>query len=76
MIDDNQLKEQGITMGFGIPIGIGKQPFSQQLRYSKINVSASVGTRGNADAIKETYYRLGIGFTLVDMGWFQKYKLN
>ncbi len=76
MIDGEQLAERGLTAGFGIPIGSSNKSYSPQLKFSKLNISAGIGTRGNTDTIKETYYRLGIGFTLVDNSWFQKRKLN
>lgn len=74
-INGEQLKENGLTFGFGIPIGVGNLPASDH-RFSKINISATIGTRGNTDYIKETFYNFGIGFTLADAGWFRKYKLN
>lgn len=74
-IAGQQLQENGLTFGFGIPIGTGNLQASDQ-RFSKINISATIGTRGNTDFIKETFYNFGIGFTLADAGWFRKYKLN
>lgn len=74
-IDGQQLRENGLTFGFGIPIGTGNLPASE-LRFSKINISATIGTRGSTDYIKETFYNFGIGFTLADAGWFRKYRLN
>ncbi|MEZ5014387.1 MAG: hypothetical protein R2794_08855 [Chitinophagales bacterium] len=72
VVDGEQLKEGGGTLGVSIPIGVGKNSIPI-LRYSTINLYTNIGSRGNTDTIRETYYRFGVGFTLVDSNWFKKY---
>jgi len=74
-INGEQLKEYGGTFGIGIPVGLGNLPNSS-LKNSRLNLSATVGSRGTTDIIKETFYNFGISITLVDDGWFKKFKLN
>lgn len=70
-----QLNDIGITAGFAIPIGVGKE-VQPSFRNSRLNLFVNAGQRGTNTKITETYYNFGIGVTLVDLGWFQEYKLN
>lgn len=69
-----QLKEMGVTVGFGLPI------FSQKTN-SSFNFSFQYGTRGNdmPDGIKENYLGVNFGVILAPANydrWFKKYKLD
>lgn len=75
IIDGVQLNDVGATIGMAIPMGYGENVLPYY-RSSKINMFLNVGQRGaNAD-ISETYFNFGVGFSMVDVGWFIKYKLN
>jgi hypothetical protein len=75
IIDGVQLNDRGISTGFSVPLGVGKEVQST-LRNSRLNFFVNAGQRGSNTTITETYYNFGVGFTIVDMGWFQDYKLN
>lgn len=75
IIDGVQLNDRGISSGFSVPLGVGKEVQST-LRNSRLNFFVNAGQRGSNTTITETYYNFGVGFTIVDMGWFQDYKLN
>jgi hypothetical protein len=65
---DDDLPIWGASIGFGFPM----RPPSYSNQYSIINTSFEFGRRGtNSNAIKENFFRLGIGFTLSDI-WFIK----
>jgi hypothetical protein len=65
---DNELPMWGASIGFGLPM----RPPSYSNQYSIINTSFEFGQRGNnANAIRENFFRLGLGFTLSDI-WFIK----
>lgn len=75
IVNGEHLNQTGIAAGASIPIGFSKtvSPF---FRNSRLNLYVNAGQRGNTETIKETYYNFGVGFTLVDAGWFRKYKLD
>ncbi|MFI5171587.1 MAG: hypothetical protein ACHQFW_04310 [Chitinophagales bacterium] len=75
VVNGIQLNDAGITMGASIPLGNAKS-VSRAFVNSRLNLYLNAGQRGTTDIIKESYYNFGIGFTLVDSGWFRKYKLN
>ncbi|HMU69330.1 MAG TPA: hypothetical protein PKC38_04950, partial [Chitinophagales bacterium] len=75
IIDGVQLNDVGFSAGLAIPMGYGENVLPYY-RNSKINMFLNVGQRGaNAD-ISETYFNFGVGFSMIDLGWFMKYKLN
>ncbi len=75
IIDGVHLNDLGLSVGGSVPIGFSKQT-SPAFRNSRLNLYVNAGQRGSMNIIKENYYNFGIGFTLVDSGWFRKYKLN
>ncbi len=75
IIDGVQLNDYGVALGAAIPLGYGEQVVPY-FRSSRMNVFLNIGQRGSTDVIKETYFNFGLGFSLVDAGWFIKYKLN
>ena len=69
-IDGAQLKEYGVTFGAGLPIILPRQ------QTSFVNLALEVGRYGLADALRETYFKMTLGFTLNDNTWFFKRKFN
>lgn len=69
-INGSQLTEYGITAGLGIPVILPRQ------QTSFINVALEAGRFGAAVALRETYVRMVLGFTLNDNTWFFKRKFN
>ncbi|MCB9264011.1 MAG: hypothetical protein H6558_03190 [Lewinellaceae bacterium] len=65
-----QLKEYGVSVGFGFPIIMSRQ------RVSFINLSVEAGQFGLADTLQETFVKMTLGFTLNDNTWFFKRKFN
>jgi long-subunit fatty acid transport protein len=68
-INEQQLKDYGVTAGIGFPILKGK---------TFVNVSLSGGFKGvpgSSGNIKENYYKLNLNFTLFDL-WFNRYKYD
>jgi hypothetical protein len=67
-INGNQISNSFVTVGAGIPVGIGRLS-------SMVNVSLQAGTIGSqaADALRENYFRVHFGFTFCDR-WFQKFR--
>jgi hypothetical protein len=73
-IGNEQVKDQGVTIGFGLPITIQKS-------LSSINFGFSYGTRGVSavNSFKENYYGINLGITIAPGSsdrWFRKSKLN
>lgn len=65
--------QKAVTFGVGLPL----QPDLDNRKFiSFVNLAAEVGQYGNADFLKETYFKLTIGFTLNDNLWFYKSKYN
>jgi len=69
-INGQQLTEFGITAGIGFPVILPRQ------QTSFINVALEAGEFGAAVALRETYARIVLGFTLNDNTWFFKRKFN
>jgi hypothetical protein len=70
---NKSMNQMGFSVGAGFPIRRIMPAFNQ---FSMINAAFEVGTRGDANvALKETYYRLTLGFTLSDR-WFIKTKYD
>ena len=72
-LGNKSMSEMGFSVGAGFPIRRIMPAFNQ---FSMINAAFEVGTRGDVNiALKETYYRLTLGFTLSDR-WFIKTKYD
>lgn len=69
-INGDQLKEFGVSLGFGMPLILPRQ------QTSFVNFTVEGGRFGSAEAIRETYVRMTLGFTLNDNSWFFKRKFN
>ena len=69
-IDGEQLKETGITFGFGLPITLPRK------QVSFVNIAVEFGKRGAGTNLQETYGEFTVGFTLNDNSWFFKRKFN
>ena len=67
-VDQNQLRQFGITLGAGIP-------FYVQRKISFINLGLEIGQLGYSDALTNTYAKFSFGFTLNDNEWFVKNKI-
>jgi len=71
LVEGNQLKEFGVTLGLGFPLIKPRQ------ETSFINFTVEAGRFGlSDDAIEETFVKMGLGFTLNDNSWFFKRKFN
>lgn len=69
---DQELKKWSISVGAGFPMR--KPAYTNQ--FSVINTTLEFGRRGdNTSAIRENFFRIGIGLSLSDI-WFQKYKYD
>ena len=68
VVNDKEIKNLGITFGFGLPLGVGP---------SNLNLGFELGRRGTsaADLIEESYFKINVGLSLNDQ-WFQKRKIN
>lgn len=69
-IDGEQIRDIGVTFGFGLPITLPRQ------QISFINLSVELGRKGANTALQETYGEFTVGFTLNDNSWFFKRKFN
>ncbi|MFK8006327.1 MAG: hypothetical protein AB8H03_08155, partial [Saprospiraceae bacterium] len=69
-VQDDHLLKYGATVGFGLPVILpqGKKSF--------VNLAFEVGQIGIADALRRTYFKINLGFTLNDNTWFFKRKFN
>jgi len=65
-----QLTDYGANLGFGLPVIL------PQGRTSFVSFSFNFGQFGSDNAIRETYTRFSVGFTLNDSSWFLKRKFN
>ena len=65
--------QKAVTFGVGLPL----QPdLDNRKLVSFVNLSAEIGQYGDAEFLKETYFKLTMGFTLNDNLWFYKRKYN
>jgi hypothetical protein len=69
-VQNDLLSKYGATVGFGLPVILpqGKKSF--------VNLTLEMGQIGLADALKRTYFKINLGFTLNDNTWFFKRKFN
>jgi len=72
-LNDQDIKQQAITFGFGFPLA----PSPSRRSFYKINFATEIGKRGSlADGlIQENYVSFHLGFTLNDK-WFQRFKFD
>jgi hypothetical protein len=70
-VQNESIKEFGISFGVGIPVGTNKNPFSNA------NVGFEIGKRGTtkANLIEENFLKFKISLSLNDR-WFEKRKYN
>ena len=69
-VSGEQLSGFGITFGAGLPIILPRQ------QTSFVNLAFEVGQFGLEEALRETYFKMTLGFTLNDNTWFFKRKFN
>lgn len=71
--DGNELKNFGVTLGFGLPVA-RRSAYSNQ--YTTIHTAIELGKRGsNVNNITENFFRLSFGLSLSDV-WFIKRKYD
>ena len=69
VINEEQIKELGLAVGFGLPIVLSRQ-------LSFINLGVEFNRRAGQIPIKENFVRFNIGVTLNNNLWFLKRKFN
>ncbi|WP_452225102.1 hypothetical protein [Lacinutrix chionoecetis] len=70
-VQNQSIKEFGMSFGVGLPIGTNRNPFSNA------NLGFEIGKRGTTDAnlIQENFFRFKLSLSLNDR-WFQKRKYD
>lgn len=70
-VQNESIKEFGMSFGVGIPVGTNKNPFSNA------NLGFEIGKRGttNANLIQENFLKFKLSLSLNDR-WFEKRKYN
>jgi hypothetical protein len=71
--DNGQFSHKAVTFGVGLPL---KSPESNKTLVSFVDIGLEVGRYGDPDFVKETYFKLNLGFSLNDNRWFLKRKYN
>ena len=71
-LGNDDMNVWGFSIGAGFPV---KRIMPAMNQFTMINTAFEVGSRGNQERLKETYYRVTIGFTLSDR-WFIKTKYD
>lgn len=76
-VNDIQLPNYGITLGFGFPLRRKRLPGKNEFIQSMINFAVEWGQRGTTDRslLLENYWNFKLGFTLNDK-WFIKRKYD
>lgn len=71
VVDNKEINDFGITFGLGLPLG-------RASNFSNINVGFELGTRGTkyGDLIEENYFKVNLGLSLNDLGWFVKRRID
>jgi hypothetical protein len=64
------LKQYALTLGFGLPVILPRQ------QTSFVNLAFEFGKFDTANAIKENFVKMSLGFTLNDSSWFFKRKFG
>ncbi|MBI5916676.1 MAG: hypothetical protein HY842_14965 [Bacteroidetes bacterium] len=67
-LDD--LTQTAFTLGVGLPVILARQ------KTSFVNVAVELGQYNTSDAIKESFVKIALGFTLNDNSWFFKRKFG
>lgn len=68
MIDGQQLRNYGLTFGFGLPIVLPRGV------PSFVNLGFEFGRQGHPDLLEESYFKTSLAFTFNDNSWFYKQK--
>lgn len=71
-IGEREMNAMGFSIGAGFPV---RRIMPAMNQFTMINAAFEVGNRGNTEQLRETYYRLTLGFTLSDR-WFLKAKYD
>ncbi len=71
-LDGREMNTLGFSVGAGFPV---RRIMPAMNQFTMINAAFEVGSRGNVEQLRETYYRLTLGFTLSDR-WFIKAKYD
>lgn len=66
----NDLKQYALTLGLGLPVILPRQ------QTSFVNFAVELGRYNTPDAIKETFVKMSLGFTLNESSWFFKRKFG
>ncbi len=71
--DGKELKNYGVTIGFGLPV---RQPRYSPNQFTTLHTALEFGKRGsNVNSITESYFRFSLGLSLSDI-WFIKRKYD
>lgn len=71
-VGSKDMNIMGFSIGAGFPV---RRIMPAMNQFTMINAAFEVGQRGDINLVKETYYRLTLGFTLSDR-WFIKSKYD
>lgn len=71
-IGGQEMNTLGFSIGAGFPV---RRIMPAMNQFTMINAAFEVGSRGNVETLRETWYRLTLGFTLSDR-WFLKAKYD
>jgi len=66
----SDLSQYALTLGFGLPVILPRQ------KTSFVNLAFEFGQYNTSDAIKETFVKMALSFTLNDTSWFFKRKFG
>ena len=66
----SDLNQYAFTLGFGLPVILPRQ------KTSFVNLAFEFGQYDTSDAIKETFVKMALSFTLNDTSWFFKRKFG
>jgi hypothetical protein len=66
----SDLNQYAFTLGFGLPVILPRQ------KTSFVNLAFEFGQYNTSDAIKETFVKMALSFTLNDTSWFFKRKFG
>ncbi len=66
----NDLSQYAVTLGLGLPVILPRQ------QTSFVNFAIEVGKLNTSNAIKETFVKMSLGFTLNESTWFFKRKFG
>ena len=71
VVDNKEINDFGITFGLGLPLGQGRE-------FSNVNIGFELGRRGTkyGDLVEENYFKVNLGLSLNDTGWFSKRRIN